>query len=139
MAGTETSDVTALLIATLAADATLRSYGLNGWWKDIAQGVPWPFGIVQFQGGSDIRYVSAIRVGVDGLATVKVVGTDGSYTATLQPAAKRVDAILQGLLTSNSNVALFGKLVREQPLDFSEVVDGQVIRHIGGIYRFAAQ
>lgn len=139
MAGTETSDVIALVKATLDNDATLRAFSLNGWFKDIAQGVAWPFGILQFQGGSDIRYVGAIRVGVDGLLTVKVVGTDGTFTATLQPAAKRVDALLQGLETNNSNVALFGKLVREQPLDMSEVVNGEVIRHLGGIYRFAAQ
>jgi hypothetical protein len=147
MAGTETTDLVGLLQNMLAADGqigTAGSLALHGWWKDTAQTdpsvpPPWPFGILQIQSALDVTFMSAIRVGVDGLVTCKVVGLDKTFTSTVRPAARQMDTLLQGFQASNGNVLLVGKLIRETVLDYSEAVNGQIIRHLGGVYRFLAQ
>lgn len=142
MAGTEVDESIALVLATLKADAqvgTSGSLGINGWFQDMAQGALWPFGIVQFQGGTFPTFMSAIRIGVDGLLTVKLVGPDAILSSVLLPGLKRVDTLLQGFTGSNSNVNIFGKLIGEVPINYSEVDTAQVIRHRGISYRFAAQ
>jgi hypothetical protein len=140
MAGTETADTVTLLVAALKADSTLSGYVTGSWWEGQAQGVLWPFGIVHWQGGVDLTFMSIIRVGHNGLVTCKVVGLDSTMGAVLKPAARRMDFLLQGFSASNADVNLVGKLYREYPIDYYEDDDeGIKIRHLGGVYRFLAQ
>jgi len=144
MAGTEATDALTVYFTLLKADTTLQAFIGQKWYKDVAQTAPgssppWPFGIGQVQAATDIQFLSARRVGADTLLMLKVIGLDGDFTATLRPAYRRVDALVQGTSGSSSDVLIIGKAVREQLLDYSEIVNGQVIRHLGGVYRVLAQ
>jgi hypothetical protein len=139
MSGTEGFDAIVLGLAALQADATLQTYGIQGYAVEIAQGLNWPYIIGQQQSGQDIEAIGAYRIGDDLLLTFKVVGPDSILTTQVRPAAARMDAVLQGLITGNANVNIVGKLHRQGPISFSEIVDGQVIRHLGGMYATQVQ
>lgn len=146
MAGTEATDALTWMFGILNGDTTLQAFGLHGWFKDRAQPktdgtLAWPFGIGQFQGGADVTFMSSVRIAVNGLMVLKVVGFDSDFDSILRPAYKRVDALIHGTQGSTSDVVIVGKVIREQPLDYPDPVpvNGQTIRHLGGVYRFLAQ
>ena len=91
------------------------------------------------QSAVDVQFMSSVRVAVDGLMTLKVVGKASDFTSILRPIYKRVDALVHGAQGSTSDVLLVGRVIRETPLDYSEIVGGDIIRHLGGVYRFFAQ
>ena len=144
MAGTEATDSLTIYLSLLTADATLQGLGLTKWFKDVAQtpadgSSPWPCGIGQVQSAIDVTFMSAIRVGTDILLTFRLVGKDSDFTTILRPAYRRVDALLQGTAGSSADVTILGKAVREQFLDYSEIVNGEVYRNLGGTYRILGQ
>lgn len=147
MPGTEVADTLTWMFSLLATDATILALSPGfKWYKDKAQpktdGTPiWPFGIGSFQGGADVVFMSAVRIGVNGLMTLKVVGFESDFDTILRPIYRRVDALIEGTEGSTSDVIIVGKVVREIPLDYPDPVpvNGQTIRHLGGVYRFLAQ
>ena len=143
MSGTEATDSLTIYLALLTADATLQGLGISKWFKDVAQtsadSATWPCGIGQVQSAIDVTFMSAIRVGTDILLTFRLVGKDKDFTTILRPAYRRVDALIQGTTGSSADVIIIGKAVREQFLDYSEIVNGEVYRNIGGTYRILSQ
>lgn len=145
--GVETLDACNVVIAALNADAQVGlggTFGLLGWWKDIAElATPLPanyaYGIVGWQGGVRVVYPGPAFQAVYGLLLVKLVGTQGILNATLIPAYKRVYTVLAGSQGSNSGITMFGKLYQEQPIDYTETPAGAPkISHLGGVWRILA-
>lgn len=135
MAGTESFDTITLALAVLSADATMQTFGIAEYAVDAAQGVGWPYIVGHQQVANDAEFIGGIRVWTDLLLTFQVVGPDSIFTSKVRPAAQRMDALLQGLIQGNGNVNILGKMHRMEALYFSEgPIDGQMIRHLGGIY-----
>lgn len=140
--GVETVDACQVVIALLQADAQVGlggTSGLNGWYKDIAE-TPngWPYGIVGWQGGVRVTYPGPVFQAIYGLMLVKVVGPTGILTSLLKPAYSRVYTLLTGSQGSNAGITILGKLYQEESIDYSEVVNGQTIHHLGGAWRTLA-
>lgn len=143
MSGTEATDALTVYFTLLSADSTLQGLGITAWYKDVAQkpadgSDPWPCGIGQVQSAVDVQFMSLIRVWADTLLTFRLVGKDKDYTTVLRPAYRQVDALMQGAGGSSSDVTIVGRAYREQFLDYSEIVNGEVFRNIGGVYRLLA-
>jgi hypothetical protein len=96
-----------------------------------------PFVVYSHQGGSDVRGNGPTRFMVSLLYQVKVVGAGASFQP-LKPIADRLDELLQGASGTVSDGRVLA-CVREQPVAYTEVDNGVVYRHAGGLWRIHAQ
>lgn len=130
------------LIATLEADATLAAEVPGGWHRGSAPtGTTLPFGIIGFQGGTDVINASGgVRLLNRSLFQAKVVG-NANDTANVAAAASELDALLQSeRLGGNATGGAVLSCIREQPLQYDEnMPTGEKRTHIGGLYRFLIQ
>lgn len=101
------------------------------------QGTAFPRIQFNFQGGSDVVAVGAIRIMLTGLWQVKAIVQAESY-APAKPLADRLDALLHGKKGQVSDGVILG-CKREQPIAYVEVDSGLQYRHLGGLYRIEVQ
>jgi len=126
------------LYELLTSDSTLvglvggRVYGYLG-----EQDGALPYVLYSYQGGHDVRGNGPTRFMVSLLYQVKVVGVGASFQP-LREIADRLDRILQGASGTVSGGRVL-VCVREQPINFPEVDNGVVYRHVGGLWRIHAQ
>lgn len=116
----------------LAAAVSARIYGYVA-----PLGTAFPLVIFQTQGGLDVRGVGPTRIMSDLTVVVKAIDRAEGF-GTLATIAARIDALLQGA-SGAATGGLVISCVREQPFSLVEVIDGAQYRHLGGIYRIAAQ
>jgi len=98
-------------------------------------GVPAPYVAFFCSSPRDINAVGGVRVDVEAMYTVKVVG-EGATWAVVDPIAKRVDALLHGKDVTTVNGALSCR--RETLIQYAEIDAGTQFRHLGGVYRIRA-
>lgn len=101
------------------------------------QGTAYPRVQFNFQGGSDVVAVGAIRIMLTGLWQVKAIVQAESYASVI-PLVDRIDALLHGKQGQVSDGVILG-CKREQPIAYVEESDGLQYRHLGGLYRIEAQ
>lgn len=90
-----------------------------------------------FQGGSDVGAVGAIRIMLTGLWQIKAIVQADSF-APAKPIADRIDTLLHGAAGAVADGVILG-CVREQPIAYVEVDNGLQYRHLGGLYRVYVQ
>jgi hypothetical protein len=127
------------LRSILSGDSTLRSYAPGGVWRDAAKpGTPTPYVVIGLQAGTDLTTGNRVRIWTSGLFMVRLVGP-ASQDQALFNAAARVDE----LLTLNDIRAVTGGLIytgyRESPLQYGELLSGELWNHVGGLYRLEIQ
>lgn len=134
----ETRYVDAWLDTTLRNDTVLMSLVNGRVYNTMAPtGTTMPYVVWNYQGGSDVAAIGTHRVFARCVYQVRTVGTGASYVP-LRSVADRVDVLLHGAV----GVVPGGRIVsvvREQIIQFLEVVDGVMIRYLGGLYRVLVQ
>jgi len=101
------------------------------------RGAHYPVAVFRWQGGRDAAVVKGSSLFLDELYAVKMVCTGNDY-GPIEDAAEAIHEALEGASGSVEG----GKVVycnREQPLKYTETVDGVTYRHLGGIYRIYSQ
>lgn len=126
------------LVSTLT-DTTLQGYAPGGVRRGMAKtGTSTPFVIVAYQAGSDNTTMNAVRVMDNLLFQVRASGPASSTTAIVN-AASRIDALIDG----QRNQAITGGVVlccyRDSPLQYDELVSGELWSNFGGLYRIEIQ
>lgn len=82
------------LKSVLAADSTLAGYAPGGIWRALApSGTATPFIVIAFQAGTDVLTMNAIRLFVNPLYQVKMVGP-ATVSTTLAAGAAEIDLLL---------------------------------------------
>jgi hypothetical protein len=125
------------LLATLTGDSTLSTM-VGGRISGDEYPTEWANPLVHFDMSStrDIYGVGAVRIGVQAVYLVKVIGEGSSYAA-LRPIARRVDELLHDARATTA----YGHIEcwREAAVRYGETMVGVRYRHLGGMYRvFAA-
>jgi hypothetical protein len=122
------------LMTTLGGDATLLASLTGGVHQSAAPiGTATPFGIFAAQSLNDMNSATALRIYSPDLFLVKAVGP-ATVDAALITAADRIYTLLNRV---NATVAAGTILAsyREQEFYFTELVNGYLWEHIGGLYR----
>lgn len=128
------------IIATLSADSVLTGYAPGGIWRAMAkpETVP-PFVVVTYQAGTDVTTMNAFRLFVDVLFQVRVVAP-ASNTDAIISCASRMDDLLgtppQSGATAGGNIS---SCYRQSPLEYDELVSGELWTNVGGVYRLLIQ
>lgn len=127
--------------ATLTSDPTLAGLVGQRVYEGVApQGAAYPYVVFAILPNleSDIRGLSASRLGTNHEFICRAVGKDTSFVA-LQPIAERIDALLHG---GSGATAPSGRVVactRTGPAQMVETDDGITYRYLGGRYRGLTQ
>ncbi len=127
---------------TMQSDAPLMAAAVGGVWREYAPvDTVAPFVIVSQQAGTDVLTANAIRLFVDILLQIKMIGPSGpggNYGALIA-GADRIDALFKSVrsvgLSSGGVLACY----REQTIAYGELVNGQPWSHLGGLYRIELQ
>lgn len=137
--GAETVDIIdPWLWSTLSGDAQLMTAigGQGSLISTLAKGgVPAPYVVFFCSSPRDIIAVGGIRVEIDALYTVKVVGEGASWT-TVKPIFRRIDALLHGKDVTTVNGSLSCR--RESIIQYAEVESATQFRHLGAVFRIRA-
>lgn len=127
------------LYTTLSGDAQLTAVvGDRIYPRRAPQNTAYPYVFFQLQSGLDTNAANAVRIWTDCLFSVFVV-TKGSSSEPIEPALKRIDALLhKASPTTNDRGEIFD-CVRENALELNPVVNGIEYLQIGGVYRIHVQ
>jgi hypothetical protein len=122
------------LTTTLGGDATLLATLIGGVHQTVAPiGTPSPFGIYAAQSLMDKNSATAQRIYSPDLFLVKAVGP-ATVDAALYTAVDRIFVLLNRV---NATVAagIILACYREQEVYYTELINGYLWEHIGGLYR----
>lgn len=134
----ETRYVDAWLDTTLRNDPVLSSLINGRVYNTLAPtDAPLPYVVWSYQGGSDVAAIGTQRVFVRCVYQVRAVGTGSSYVP-LRNIADRVDVVLHGATGSVPGGRILS-VAREQVVQLLEVIDGIMVRYLGGLYRVLVQ
>ena len=137
--GAETVDIIdPWLWSTLSNDATLL--GMIGGQASIIStlakaGVPAPYVVFFMSSTRDILGVGGVRIQIDALYTVKVVG-EGATWENVKPIARRLDVLLGEKDVTTVNGSLSCR--RESLIQYAEVDSATQFRHLGALWRLRA-
>ncbi|SRR6266487_2266770 len=127
---------------TMQSDAPLMAAAVGGVWREYAPvDTVAPFVIVSQQAGTDVLTANAIRLFVDILLQIKMIGPSGpgGNYAALIAGADRIDALFGRTgpigLSSGGVLSSF----RESTIAYGELINSQPFSHLGGLYRIALQ
>jgi hypothetical protein len=125
------------IYSVLSGDTTITNVVGTRIYDSVSPNVIYPYIIYNWQGGTDVTEISAIRIMMNGLFQVKVVDKNTSFN-TISPVATRIDQLLHRASTTTVNgIILCSK--REFPLSLVEINNDIQYRHLGGIYRIYSQ
>ena len=123
----------------LAADATLTAL-IGGAvapriYRGMApEGCAFPCVVLFYMpGGSDLRGVGTINIMVNGNWVVKAIDRNLS-AVNAGTIADRIHTLIHG--KSGGSVLM---CVRDEPVSYTELVDGALYQHVGGVYRVIVQ
>lgn len=124
------------IVAKLSADVQLAALVGTRIYLGIVPQVEthWPVVLFAPISGADTTANGGVRVLARPLYIVRGV-TQGESTSDLATIADRIDAVLQGAKGDAGSDAYIAGIVRDQTYQFTEVVNGQIYRHLGGQYR----
>lgn len=88
-------------------------------------------------GGQDVRGTGTYNIMVSGYWVIKAIDRNNS-PASAGTIADRIDTLLHGQSGAVSGGAVLA-CVRDEPVSFTELVDGALYQHVGGMYRIYAQ
>lgn len=126
------------LYETLSGDATLAGLTPGGFHEHPApEGTAGDRVTYQLQAPRDVDVVGSHRVLEELLVLVRVIG-DGRSTKRLQPAADRLDVLLQRASGTTEDARILN-CRRLSTFWLPEVSQGKHYRHLGGIYEILAQ
>lgn len=133
----ETWTIDRWLYSVLAGDSTLLAL-ITGVYADLAPlGTAMPYLVYGLYDGDDVMTAAGVRIMTAALYQVRVVTDSESYGA-IEPAVAQADALLHrasGTVTGGTVISC----VREAPLRYTELHQGKMYRHLGGLYRIQAQ
>lgn len=127
------------LYGILAPDTTLQSYAPGGVFRSEADpGTTPPFVIIGLQSpGVDTMTITAVRLLSNPLYQIRAVGP-ASLTQQVANAASQIDVLLggkDGLRNQSIANGFIAACYRENVLQLDEIVNGELITSIGGLYR----
>jgi hypothetical protein len=126
----ETLEAKRLVLQMLRNDEQVAA-SVSGVFADLApQATPMPFIVVSVQAGNDHQGLGPERIASEITLNVRLISR-----SILQPIIARVDDLLQSIRASTVDGYVL-TAYRISPLDYIEIVDGELIRHIGGLYKF---
>lgn len=126
------------LYGQLSGDTIIKTNAPGGVFRGIApSGATAPFVIMSFQSGFDVLTANVERLMSQPLMQVKAVGPGSSMTK-LSLAAAEIDDVLKRQSGTVTN-GLILSCYRESPLQYDEVVNGEMWTHLGGLYRLLIQ
>lgn len=125
------------IYSVLSGDATITNVVGTRIYDSVSPNLVYPYIIYNWQGGTDVTEISAIRIMMNGLFQVKVVDKSTSFN-TISPVATRIDQLLHRASTTTSNGIILGSK-RELPISLVELNNAIQYRHLGGIYRIFSQ
>src|SRR5258707_9076042 len=138
----ETAQAFTWAATTMQADSALMAAATGGVFREYApmDTIP-PFALVTQQAATDVLTMNAVRLFVRILLQIKALGPSGpggSYAA-LVVIADRIDALFKSVrdvgLPSGGMLACY----REQSIAYGEIVNGQPLSHLGGLYHIDLQ
>ena len=128
----ETWTIDSWLYSKLANDATLMAL-ITGVFADVApQDQAMPFLVYSLQEVGDVMSINGTRIMTAGTYDVRVT-TDSESYSSIKMAVERVDTLLHktsGTVTGG----LILSCVREAPVRYTELHQGRLYRHLGGLY-----
>lgn len=133
----ETCLIDAWLYSTLAGDATLMAL-ITGVFADVApEGQAYPFLVFSLQDAGDVQTVNNVRLLVDATYQVRIT-TDAESFGAIKTAVERVDTLLHRASGTVTGGVIYD-CVRAEPLRYTELQQGRLYRHLGGLYRIQVQ
>ena len=126
--------------STMQADSALMAIAVGGVWFAYAPiGTVPPFAMMNQQVATDVLTMNAVRLFVDILLQIKMIGPATNYAA-LVAGADRIDALFKSVrdvgLGGTSGVLSCN---REQIISYSELINGAAWHHLGGLYHIRLQ
>lgn len=133
----ETWTIDSWLYTKLTGDTTLMTT-LTGVFADVAPfGQAFPYGIIALQDAEDVMGVNGVRILTAATYQVRIV-TDATGFGGIKAAADRIDTLLHRASGSVTGGVIIS-CVREAPLRYTELYQGKLYRHMGGLYRLQVQ
>lgn len=122
----------------LAADPELAALVGGRIYEGIAPpGTEYPLVLFGVQAGTDLLGAGGTRIWVSAVLQARAVGP--MPASELAPIAARIDAALTAPMPIAVEAAGVAYTIhaayRESTIDYAEVVDGRVYRHLGGLFR----
>src|SRR5258707_921646 len=129
---TEQSGAIQWMLSTIAADSAIQGVaGYGGAYESIAPiGASAPWIVVLTANGN--------RVYANQVWQLKAVGPASAYAALITLAV-RLEALFGNTRQASTSNVRVSAAVREQEINYAEIVDGAVWSHIGGLYRLETQ
>lgn len=131
------------LLSEITSDSILTSLITGGFWRNIAPlDTSPPYGLLSMQSGSDVLTMNGVRIMDSLLMNVRVYGPVSLFDTVLLPAANEIDTLLKrtnGVIFTTDNLGAILACFREQPIELSEEVNGDIWDTIGGLYRIQLQ
>jgi hypothetical protein len=123
------------IIATARGNNDLMAILVGGFHRSLApQGVTPPYGLVNFQSGSDLTTANGVRIFSTPLYQIKAVGP-ASMTEQLEQAASINDDLFGERKSGTTVDGYVSASNRESPVQYDEMVNGKLWTNIGGMYR----
>jgi hypothetical protein len=127
------------LYSVLSGDATLAGLVGTKIYSYLAPGgTASPFVVYNFQGGTDVMAVGAIRIMNTGLYQIKGIVQSNSMSGVAKSIADRIDTLLHGM-TGLVTGGIVLACVRQQPIAYVETSNGLRWNHLGGSYRLIVE
>lgn len=135
-AGLEAASADEFVYSTLHGDSTLMGLVGGIWNTQADQGATYPLVVYQFQSGTDLMVVDAVRIWTNMMYLVKVIGQTADYAA-LNPALARIDTLLHRTSGAVADGTIWA-CVRETAFRLPETISGKQYRSSGAQYRIYA-
>jgi len=137
---TEQSGAIQWMLSTIAADSAIQGVaGYGGAYESIAPiGASAPWIVVQLMSGMDVLTANGNRVYANQVWQLKAVGPASAYAALITLAV-RLEALFGNTRQASTSNVRVSAAVREQEINYAEIVNGAVWSHIGGLYRLETQ
>jgi hypothetical protein len=127
----------------LKNDATLAGYAPGGVWRGyVPPGTPWNYVVYNFQAGSDVLSMNAVRL-FDKLLYQVIISGPGSSDndPILAAGATEIDNLLKrpAYAVTPDGLGAILAAYRETPIMKDAVVNGEKWTDVGGLYRVELQ
>src|SRR6266571_9081968 len=123
---------------TMQGDAPLMAAAIGGVFREYAPvDTVAPFALVSQQAGMDVLTSNAVRLFVDILLQIKMIGPSGpgGNYAALVAGADRIDALFKSVRSVGLASGGILSCYRESTIAYGELINSQPFSHLGGLYR----
>ncbi len=127
---------------TMQSDAPLMAVAIGGVYREYApMDTVAPFVIVSQQAGTDVLTANAVRLFVNILLQIKMIGPSGpgGNYAALVAGADRIDALFKSVRSVGLASGGILSCYRESTIAYGELINSQPFSHLGGLYRIYLQ